>query len=539
MLCVLVAALAQAATATAAPRDTTVRTIQDTDGDNLLEFAPGEDHCVFTLTLTPSHRTARRRAHRHARPSRSSTSCSSPTSRSSTRSRPPASRPSTRPSASPAPTRSRPPTGPQESLTTQITEAMVRQARNTTSPITGARLALTILTGDNADSQQYNETRWFIDMLDGTTGGGNPDPEMDARAARPQDRARLRHRGAGRAGCGPGYADNGSPYDGVRDDGGPGQDTGYYEPDGEGDGDGYTPDRARNQAEVPGPHADVTVRDFPRPVRERAGAVRGGRRSGMPWYSAFGNHDALVQGNSGERYVGPFGNADAAGGRQPGVRRDRPRLRQADQAARRRDARGVHRGPAAASDDPGAESMIVPPDPRRCFLAKDEPNTALPPCSTGGWIQQHNRTTGLPAGHGFEPFAVDGQSGAGRPGERGARPRRLLLVRAPAGRAVRRARHDHRRVRRARLRRGLGRRPAVPVARGRGHRGGRGRPVRAGLLAPHAADDPLPVHRPDRAADPLRRAPGPQGPASPSARTRRLARRSRTCSAATTTCSRT
>src|ERR671917_405975 len=42
--------------------------------------------------------------------------------------------------------------------------------RNTTSPITGARLALTILTGDNADSQQFNETRWFIDILDGTTG---------------------------------------------------------------------------------------------------------------------------------------------------------------------------------------------------------------------------------------------------------------------------------------------------------------------------------------------------------------------------------
>ena len=57
---------------------------------------------------------------------------------------------------------------PQESLTTQITEAMVRQARNARSPVTSAPLDLTILTGDNADSQQYNETRWFIDILDGT-----------------------------------------------------------------------------------------------------------------------------------------------------------------------------------------------------------------------------------------------------------------------------------------------------------------------------------------------------------------------------------
>src|SRR5918998_1540798 len=69
---------------------------------------------------------------------------------------------------------------PQESLTTQITEAMVRNVRNATSPVTGAQLDFSILTGDNADSQQYNETRWFIDILDGTTGdrGENPDPEM-------------------------------------------------------------------------------------------------------------------------------------------------------------------------------------------------------------------------------------------------------------------------------------------------------------------------------------------------------------------------
>src|SRR3712207_9061809 len=68
---------------------------------------------------------------------------------------------------------------PMETLTTQITEAMVRQARNTVSPVTGATLDLAILTGDNADSQQYNETRWFVDILDGTTGPGNPDPEME------------------------------------------------------------------------------------------------------------------------------------------------------------------------------------------------------------------------------------------------------------------------------------------------------------------------------------------------------------------------
>src|SRR5688572_15324763 len=52
MVGVFVAALTLAATAQAVPRDTTVRTIQDRDEDNLLEFDEGEDHCVFTFAPT-------------------------------------------------------------------------------------------------------------------------------------------------------------------------------------------------------------------------------------------------------------------------------------------------------------------------------------------------------------------------------------------------------------------------------------------------------------------------------------------------------
>src|SRR4051812_35479951 len=123
---------------------------------------------------------------------------------------------------------------PQESLSTQIVEEMVDQARNTTSFLTGAKLGLTILTGDNADSQQYNETRWFIDLMDGTTGGSDLDPEMDPAPGHhkidPDSGVPSQV-----SGCdlppGLGYTDNGSPYDGVRGGGRRGQDTGYYEPD--------------------------------------------------------------------------------------------------------------------------------------------------------------------------------------------------------------------------------------------------------------------------------------------------------------------
>jgi hypothetical protein len=420
MLAVLAAALITATSATAVPRDTTVRTIQDRDADNLLEFAPGEDHCTFTMTLEPPEDCAAAEF-TSGRPSSilhflqlsdfqvvdeespARVEAVDTTQRN--------------PAASPFSAAYR----PQESLTTQTTEAMVRQARNTTSPITGERLALTILTGDNADSQQHNETRWFIDLLDGTTGPGNPDPEMDDRPG--EDRKIVpdsgRHEGAADA-CGAAYQDNRSIYDGVRGGGRPGQDTGYYEPDGPEDGDGYTPDRERNQVETGSPQGDVTVRDFPR-LFERAQAPFEAVGLGMPWYSAFGNHDALVQGNSSDAFLGPIG---------PGHVPPEPLIETVETLNTGFDtiARGcvkptrLPEGTTAEDigDDPfaavaGAETMIVPPDERRCFLAKDKPNTALAPCSTGGWIQQHKRTTGLPVGHGFEPFAADGQEGPGRP----------------------------------------------------------------------------------------------------------------------------
>ena len=436
--------------ASGAPHTTVSRTIQDCDGDNLLEFAPGEEHLEVMFGVQP--------------PTPPEDDCAEDEDADTPRLPRRASllnflhmsdfqmvdeegparveffdftqRP-------PGPTPFASAYRPQESLTTQVTEAMVRNARNTTSPVTGATLDLTILTGDNADSQQYNEIRWFIDTLDGTTGdrGENPDPETSSEdGTSERDRKIVPDSGIADqlSDCTvpdgiPPFQDNDSVYDGVRDSGQPGQDAGYYEPDssgGEGDdGDGYSPSRSRNGAETPG--HDVTVRDFPG-LLEDAQAPFEAVGLGMDWYSAFGNHDAQVQGNSGGAYFGPgliatppFPNASpftetsnpsfqaiATGCVKP--TRLPPGLPLTQQAiiafAQRfgRDPLGFIEDCLQLPADQRAmcdtSPIVVPPDPRRCFVAKAEPALLDPaPCSTGGFVEQHFRTTGTPDGHGFAP----------------------------------------------------------------------------------------------------------------------------------------
>jgi len=321
---------------------------------------------------------------------------------------------------------------------------MVVQARNAVSPVTSKQLELTILTGDNADSQQFNEARWFIDILDGTTTAANPDPEMQEPPALSRDRKLDPNSGVPTPPC-PGTP--GSVYDGVRDSGQSGvfPDGGYYEPDSSSgsrdDGDGYSPVRAENIEETPG--RDVRVRDY-RGLLERANEPFEALGLDMPWYSAFGNHDALIQGNSPDAYAGPFGpgplpapeatetfspafHAVATGCAkvmQPAagtIAQIEPLISQIDEL---RDggitppeqtqidaltgqvfglAQNAQLDPCDPQEDEGCEIETVPPDPRRCFLAKDEPNVPAPgsPCATGGFIQQHFRTTGTPVGHGF------------------------------------------------------------------------------------------------------------------------------------------
>jgi metallophosphoesterase (TIGR03767 family) len=140
-----------------------------------------------------------------------------------------------------------------EALSGQIADSMVRQINSIgVGPITGLPLALAIQTGDNSDNSQFNEIRWNIQVLNG----------------------------------GPVKVDSGNQnrFEGVQDDNATYYDPGYWHPHGT---PGQTPDVYRQEygfPVVPG-LLDAARRQF---VAEGLN---------MPWYSAFGNHDGLVQGN--------------------------------------------------------------------------------------------------------------------------------------------------------------------------------------------------------------------------------------------------
>jgi len=141
---------------------------------------------------------------------------------------------------------------PHETLTVQVLEAMIRRLNSIgVSPVTGARLAFTMCTGDNIDNKQLNETRWFIDCMDG-------------KYVMPNSGAANKYEGVMLHSWG---------------------DQEYWQPD------PTTPDKA-----------DKYKREYGFPVypglleRSIAGFDAQGMRA--PWYQVFGNHDGLLQGNA-------------------------------------------------------------------------------------------------------------------------------------------------------------------------------------------------------------------------------------------------
>jgi metallophosphoesterase (TIGR03767 family) len=139
-------------------------------------------------------------------------------------------------------------------LTAHVAEALVLAINALAGgPVTGRPLDFAITTGDNADNTQWNELRWQIDLLDG------------GRVIRPDSGDYTRWEGVGGS-----------------DD----QDTHYWHPDG-------TPlfgtvDQAR------GTYGFPTVPGLLTQCR----APFSSTGIGVPWYSVFGNHDGLVQGNA-------------------------------------------------------------------------------------------------------------------------------------------------------------------------------------------------------------------------------------------------
>ena len=229
---------------------------------------------------------------------------------------------------------------PNDILSAQVADAMVRQINAIKkAPVTKLPLAFTIQTGDNSDNSQYNEIRWNIDVLDGKT-------------VRPDSGDLTKYEGV---------ADNNAQY----------YDSHYWHP--EPVPAGKQPDQAK--ATYGFPTIPGLLDASRRPFQAQGLAT--------PWYTAFGNHDGLVQGNFPANTLIPL-NLVATGNLK--MITMPPGLSQADVIAA---VRGGTYGALLAGLVLTPYVRTVTKDPNRRLLNRKQV------------VEEHFASTGAPYGHGF------------------------------------------------------------------------------------------------------------------------------------------